>query len=274
MTLDQVRCLMSSERDTMQHPDDSEWMPFLYGECEDAQRNVLQRHLESCSHCATKIAGWRNVQSTLDTWTLESPRATAGATGVHVPAVAAKDSVPVRLNHDGSQFVEHPRSAGRSRSSLMTASMVLTALAVSFLTGWQISNAQHPDIADLKKSLSADVRASLVADVRREMQTQFQTLTTDKTKLTPLIESESERIITARLASLQASSDPEEKLKERQMISDILANQITLRNDLEKLAVEAEAQIIRTRRELLRLEAATRPMASEGAVLKGNAPQF
>jgi hypothetical protein len=164
--------------------------------------------------------------------------------------------------------------ANPNRSSLLTASMVLTALAVSFLTGWQISNAQHPDIADLKESLSAEVRASLVADVRKEMQTQFQTLTADRAQLAPLIESESERIISARLASLQPSTDPEEKLKERQMISDILANQITLRNDLEKLAVEAEAQIIRTRRELLRLEAVTRPVASEGAVLKGNAPQF
>lgn len=265
---------MSSELDTMQHPDDSEWMPFLYGECDDVQMTAMQRHLESCSHCASKIAGWRNVQSTLDTWTLESPQGTTVAAGTSVPSVAARSSVPVRSNHDGSQFVEHHHSAGRSRSSLMTASMVLTALAVSFLTGWQISNAQRPDIADLKQSLSAEVRASLVADVRREMQTQFQTLTTDKTKLTPLIESESERIITARLANLQSSADPEEKLKERQMISDILANQITLRNDLEKLAVEAEAQIIRTRRELLRLEAVTRPMASEGAVLKGNAPQF
>lgn len=274
MTLDQVRCLMSSELNTMPHPDDSEWMPFLYGECDEAQMNVLRRHLESCSHCATKIAGWRNVQSTLDAWTLESPRGTAIAAGIETSAKVPRGSVSVRSNDGAAQFVEHRRSAGATRSSLMTASMVLTALAVSFLTGWQISNAQRPDIADLKQSLSAEVRASLVADVRKEMQAQFQTLTTDKTKLTPLIESESERIITARLASLQASADPEEKLKERQMISDILANQITLRNDLEKLAVEAEAQIIRTRRELLRLEAVTRPVASEGAVLKGNAPQF
>lgn len=267
---------MKTEFDFASHPDDSDWMPFLYGECDESQMAILQDHLKHCSHCAAKIAGWKSVQSNLDAWTLGSPvmasgRLTASTTScIEQPVRQAR---PEPTASARSQSV--PGSVGRSRQSVLTAAAVLLALTAAFLAGWQVSNAKQPDLLALRKELASEIRGELMTDVRKEMQNQIQTLNADKARLTPLIESESERIISARLANLQPTTDPAEKLKERQMISDILENQIALRNDLEKLAVEAESQIIRTRRELLRLEAVTRTGSSEGIQpLNGKAPQF
>lgn len=267
---------MKTEFDSASHPDDSDWMPFLYGECEEAQMASLQDHLRSCSHCASKIAGWQSVQSKLDAWTLGTPGTVSGQLAASATSGNEAHARQARQEVAGSARMESVRGTGsRSRQSVLTAAAILLALSAAFLTGWQVSSAKQPDLLALRKELTSEIRGDLMTDVRKELQSHLQSLTTNKAQLTPLIESESERIISARLASLQPSADPEEKLRERQMISDILANQITLRNDLEKLAVEAESQIIRTRRELLRLEAVTRPGSSEGVQpLNGKAPQF
>lgn len=273
---------MKTEFDFASHPDDSDWMPFLYGECDESQMAILQDHLKHCSHCAAKIAGWKSVQSKLDAWTLGSP-VTSGspamASGRLTASTTSCIEQPVRQARPeptaSARSQSVPGSVGRSRQSVLTAAAVLLALTAAFLAGWQVSNAKQPDLLALRKELASEIRGELMTDVRKEMQNQIQTLNADKARLTPLIESESERIISARLANLQPTTDPAEKLKERQMISDILENQIALRNDLEKLAVEAESQIIRTRRELLRLEAVTRTGSSEGIQpLNGKAPQF
>ena len=273
---------MKTEFDSASHPDDHDWMPFLYGECEESQMAFLQDHLKNCSHCAAKITGWQSVQSKLDAWTL-GPQATPGSHAIASGRLAAsttsggEQSVrQARPELTGSTRAETDRgTVNRSRQSVLTAAAVLLALTAAFLAGWQVSNAKQPDLLALRWELKSEIRGELMTDVRKEMQTQIQTLTADKARLAPLIESESERIISARLANLQPTTDPAEKLKERQMISDILENQITLRNDLEKLAVEAEAQIIRTRRELLRLEVVTRTGSADGVQpLNGKAPQF
>jgi anti-sigma factor RsiW len=51
----------------MKHPDNSDWMSYLYDECEVAEWHRLKAHLEQCPTCRERVARWQGVQVQLDT---------------------------------------------------------------------------------------------------------------------------------------------------------------------------------------------------------------
>jgi hypothetical protein len=59
-------------QDAMKEPpvcDDKErLMTFLYGECDRAERDLVERHLAACPRCNAEVEGLRGVRSMLERW--------------------------------------------------------------------------------------------------------------------------------------------------------------------------------------------------------------
>lgn len=51
----------------MKHPENPEWMAFVYGEADARSRAELQAHLRVCPDCADRVARWRGTMEALDT---------------------------------------------------------------------------------------------------------------------------------------------------------------------------------------------------------------
>ncbi len=54
---------------------------WVYGECEAAERRLVEAHLTGCAACADEVAGLRDVRSALGAWTVTAPE-----TGVRLAA--------------------------------------------------------------------------------------------------------------------------------------------------------------------------------------------
>ena len=155
-----------------------------------------------------------------------------------------------------SAAVAAPAKQKSDRSFLLTVATSVAAVALAFLAGQSLASNRQIDVAAVKAELRAQLRQELFASLRSEVSSmvvaEIGKNRPDRTDLLPLIESESDRIVNATLAKWERN-DSTERQKLQEMLSGILGNQVALRTDLENLAIEAEAQIIRTRRELLRL---------------------
>jgi hypothetical protein len=112
----------------VKHPNSSEWMSFLYGECPPERRRELDAHLAACSTCATQVQTWRGSLNALDEWPLPAGRR------------ARREWVP----------------------ALKWAAAAAVVLAVGFGLGRQTSSARA-EVAALKNSI-----ADLTAVVERE----------------------------------------------------------------------------------------------------------
>ena len=58
----------------MNHPKPEEWVPYLSGEVNSAERKRLSGHLRHCPECAAEITGWRRTIKQLDRWRLPRRR--------------------------------------------------------------------------------------------------------------------------------------------------------------------------------------------------------
>ena len=242
------------------HPDDSEWMQFLYNESEPAVRTQLQTHLEQCSECFHRVEAWRATMGHLDSWTLS-------------PGGASMVSAAVSLKPQGAA----PR---RNRSwTVLAVAVSLATVLLAFLAGRSLTAQQEIDIASLKATLRAELEQSITQQLRDDLgpviKAEFAAIRPDDQTLLPLIATESSRVAVAAMANW-VREDSVNRERIQQLLAGVLDNQVALRTDLENLAIEAEAQIVRTRRELVRL-ALSAQQASEvrGAPLMtpdGNEP--
>jgi len=112
----------------VKHPDSSEWMSFLYGECPPERRRELDAHLDACPVCAGQVQTWRSSMNALNDWPLPAKR------------------------HARRQWVP----------ALKWAAAAAIVLAVGIAIGRQTSNASA-EVAALKSSI-----ADLTAVVERE----------------------------------------------------------------------------------------------------------
>jgi hypothetical protein len=113
---------------TVKHPNSTEWMSFLYGECPPERRRELDAHLAACPTCAGQVQTWRGSMTALDDWPLPARR------------------------HARRQLAP----------ALKWAAAAAVVLAVGFGLGRQTSNARA-EVAALKSSI-----ADLTALVERE----------------------------------------------------------------------------------------------------------
>jgi hypothetical protein len=59
----------------MNHPTREEWMSYLYDELTGEQHANLAAHLAVCPDCKASVSEWRAVRKDLDTWKLPTKRA-------------------------------------------------------------------------------------------------------------------------------------------------------------------------------------------------------
>ena len=52
----------------MNHPNDEQWMSYLYDELNSADRAGLKAHLQTCAECKTRISEWQATKSRLSAW--------------------------------------------------------------------------------------------------------------------------------------------------------------------------------------------------------------
>jgi hypothetical protein len=54
----------------MNHPKRDEWVPYLFGEAKPETRKLLKEHLKSCAECRHEIENWQRSLTRLDSWKL------------------------------------------------------------------------------------------------------------------------------------------------------------------------------------------------------------
>jgi hypothetical protein len=223
------------------HPDDADWMLWLYDESDVEQSALLTNHYAECELCRSRVDRWRTTLAKLPNPGEQS----FDSTDVAVPAW--KQTV---AGHGSESIAVAPR---RSVSSTQLAIAALVVV-LAFFTGRSFSI--QPDLEQLRTELKSELQSQLRQELDRSIQSEIQQLRTGETDLVPLIQSESGRVVSATLSNwVQKNSEHEQQLES--VLTGILDNQVSLRRDLETLAIEAEAQILKTRRELLRLSAAS-----------------
>ena len=125
---------------------------------------------------------------------------------------------------------------------VLMASIIVAALGGA----WSVSVFGNSDVE--QQVVMDSLRAELQHFVRQEIQG----TSSSEDRLVPLIQDESGRIVAAELAGW-ARQDSVRTEQLQQVLGEVLRNQLALREDLETLAMEAEAQILQTRRELVRV---------------------
>ena len=52
----------------MNHPNNEQWMSYLYDESSTVDRASLKAHLQTCAECQTKVSEWQAAKSQLSSW--------------------------------------------------------------------------------------------------------------------------------------------------------------------------------------------------------------
>jgi anti-sigma factor RsiW len=112
----------------MEHPDEQQWMAWLYGESPPADRRRLAEHLEGCPECGARVEAWRAGMQHLDEWSAEAK----------------------------------PRRIVRLMPALRLAAAAAVLVAVGFIAGRLV--ARPVSAETLKAELAAELRAQLQQD--------------------------------------------------------------------------------------------------------------
>ena len=208
------------------HPTTEDWMNFLYDEVSADRKQEFARHLDECRSCSDRIKHWQLTMSHLDCWSPDN-QSSSGTTSVSTPIPNAHRGFPV----------------------WMQWTVTLACLATAFFLGrltaidhQQQSAVATPDITAIEERLRSTVERTLTDQVAQQLSDQQQQMYESQKQT-------SEQTTEAMLA-VYAQQDFQDRRQTRDMLNDLIQNQIALRQDLETLAVEAEAQILKTQREI------------------------
>ena len=57
----------------MKHPNQDEWVPYVFGEARPDDARRLREHLETCPECATEVTAWQRSLQALNKWDVPAP---------------------------------------------------------------------------------------------------------------------------------------------------------------------------------------------------------
>jgi len=200
----------------MNHPTREEWMSYLYGELSAGARAELTIHLRVCAECAAKVNDWQTARSSLDAWQL-SPR-------------------------KGVSAAKQPRF-GLVRPALQWAAAVVILLSAGYGAGRLAS--QPVDVGQMRTEMHQEFTRML----REEL---------DKTALATLAAAGGQ---TEELLASQAKVFEVERAADNQAIYAALskleaqhdADYLSLKRDLDTVAVNTDAGLRQTARQLVAL---------------------
>jgi hypothetical protein len=205
----------------MKHPEREEWIPYVFDEAAPADRQRLQQHLDQCTACRDEIAGWQRSMGRLDSWKL--------------PA------------------------ASRPRVTLAPALAWAAAAAVLILVGASFGlgrlTATRSAIVQARAAIEADLRTEFARTLREEMgRSAAATLEAAGEQTKALLGQQASAIENRHAENLRAFSLALEKL-EAQRLTDY----VSLKKDLDTVAINTDAGLRHTEQELVQLTDVARP---------------
>lgn len=203
-----------------EHPSEQDWMLFLYEEHPEPRQQELAEHLVACETCRRQVATWQETITRLDEWEVHPRRNSK-------PAPRA--SKPTAWSWQG-----------------------VVAMSLAFFVGFLVTKFFTPTTEQIRAEVMQDLRLQLKTDVSELVAANNKT-PLSRERLLPVLEVESDRLITSNLAAWERKNSVNEQ-RLRGLLAELVDNQVSLRKDLEALALEAEAQILRTQSQLRRLQ--------------------
>lgn len=205
----------------MKHPNDEQWMSFLYDETTAAEAGELKAHLETCAECRAKADGWSATRQSLNTW----------QTPVTAPTLK--------------------RSTNGAIKWALAASVVL-------LVGFTAGRISQPNSVNLQVEL-AKARQEIAAEVKAQLQANLQeiartTTVANQEQSRQLFEEFLAKYQTARAEDQQTTVNWLRQMEERHK-----TDFAWLRKDLETVAVMAEDKLNRTAMKVQQLTALNTP---------------
>ncbi len=198
----------------MKHPDQPEWVAYLYREVDSPTRSRLKNHLAQCESCRTQLEQWRRAQQHLDSWQL--------------PQRAVK---PPALR-------PYPVLARWAAAAILM-------LALGFALGRSSGGVSPETVAALHDDLRGELEELLKAQVAENTSAILAAAQDHTTAVVrELVDLyQAERLADSReMASLLAQLDAARA-----------ADYLALRKDLETVALNSDVGLRQTRQQLVRL---------------------
>jgi predicted nucleic acid-binding Zn ribbon protein len=208
----------------MNHPTREEWMSYLYDELTSEEHSSLAAHLAVCPECKTRVGDWRAARKNLDAWQL-----------------------PAR-----------PAQARRQRPLLRWAAAATLMIGIGFGMGRFAS----PATANAGR-----IRAAIEPEIRQQLRQEFtqllreeldkaaaETLAASGEQTKHWVEHYAQALEAKRTEDRQAVNAALNKLE-----SQRLADFVSLKKDVDTVAVWTDAGLRRARQELFQLADSTQP---------------
>src|SRR5213593_4453365 len=208
----------------MNHPTREEWMSYLYDELTAEEHSSLAAHLAVCPDCKTRVSDWQAVRRNLDTW----------------------------------QLPAKPARAPLQRPLIRWAAAAALILGIGFGAG---------RFATPATANAAKIRAAIEPAIRQQLRQEFTQLLRDELdkaasatlaasgeQTKHWVEDYAQALETKRTEERQAIYAALNKLEEQR-----LADFVSLKKDVDSVAVYADAGLRRARQDLVQLADYTQP---------------
>ena len=208
----------------MNHPTREEWMSYLYDELTAEEHSSLEAHLAVCPDCKTRVGDWRAARRNLDAWQL-------------------------------------PTRRGRVRLQLPVLRWAAAA-ALMIGIGFGVGRFATPATANAGK-----IRAAIEPEIRQQLRQEFTQLLRDELdkaasatlaasgeQTKHWVEDYAQALETKRTEDSQAIYAALNKLE-----SQVLADVVSLKKDVDTVAWWTDAGLRRARQELVQLADYTQP---------------
>ena len=206
----------------MNHPSREQWMSYLYDESSAAERALLTAHLHECADCRAKTDEWQNARKNLDTW-----------------------QVRARVTRRFAQRA--PLLFGRPLLHWAAAAVVV--LSVGFAFGRMTAPAT--DVAKVRTSLEPEFRRLLHDEVQKAAASTLATSRGDAQTLLADYTDALERTLAEDDDAIFAALD---RIESRHS-----ADYVSLKKDLDTVAVLTDASLRRAQQQLTQLTDPTTP---------------
>jgi len=216
----------------MNHPTREEWMSYLYDELSAGEHGRLAAHLAVCPDCEARVIEWRVARKDLDAWKLPAKRA----------------------------------RVVRARPLIKWAAAAAIVLAAGFGVG-RITSAT----ADAEK-----VRIAIEPEIRQQLRREFVQLLRDELQKTTSTTLTGSMEQTRQLLGQFANAIEAKRTEDSQAISAALnklesqrvADFVSLKKDVDMMAVLTEAGLRRAQQQLVQLADYTQPTDSSNSPQK------
>ena len=231
------------------HPDQDEWMDYLYGETTADQRRTLRSHLEECLQCQSDVAGWQDSMKALDGWQLGDKGKTVSRIGLYAGSILRWTAAAVlmiglgfvaaRLFAPGTPDIEQLRADLETSLKATLEPQIRQNLTEEMNAQWQAVLVES--YGRLKDELSRQLRADM-------NEYALQTLGVCSAATNKLLTELIVAIDTTQQRDRHRIADVFEQIEK-----DRLRDRNVLGKGLATLAVRTEDQLVRTRNDMAKL---------------------